>query len=105
MKRIAYLLHRLLASSLTCFTAFQLSPIHLLSGKFVTLQRAGPVVKVISVWKPLTTETTPNILADWPTDTYFILSQSAFSVAWALLATATASPRRFLRALHLALPT
>jgi glycosyltransferase involved in cell wall biosynthesis len=94
MKRIAYLLHRFPTITDT-----------FIKREIRSLQRAGTVVKVISVWKPLTTETTPNILAEWSTDTYFILPQSAFSVAWALLATATASPRRFLRALHLALST
>jgi hypothetical protein len=55
-----------------------------------SLHRVGADVKVISVRKPLDAETTPD--TQWSKDTYFILPQSALSVAWALFATAISFP-------------
>ena len=94
MKRIAYLLHRFPSITDT-----------FIKREIRSLQRAGTKVQVISVWKPQSGETTPEILAEWSGDTSFILPQSGFSIARALLTTAIASPRRFFAALHLALST
>jgi glycosyltransferase involved in cell wall biosynthesis len=94
MKRIAYLLHRFPSITDT-----------FIKREIRSLQGAGTEVKVISVWKPVAAETTPDILAEWSKDTYFILPQSALSVARALFLIAVSSPRKFLLALRLALST
>ena len=60
--KIAYLLHRFPATTDT-----------FIKREIRSLQKAGTEVQVISVWKPLPHETTPEILSDWSKDTHFIL--------------------------------
>lgn len=60
--KIAYLLHRFPATTDT-----------FIKREIRSLQKAGTEVQVISVWKPLPHETTPDILSEWSKDTHFIL--------------------------------
>jgi len=92
--KIAYLLHRFPATTDT-----------FIKREIRSLQKAGTDVQVISVWKPLPDETTPDILAEWNEDTHFILPRSPLSVARISLALILRSPRQFFNAGRLALKT
>jgi colanic acid/amylovoran biosynthesis glycosyltransferase len=94
MKRIAYLLHRFPAITDT-----------FIKREIRSVQAAGTNVLVISVWKPKDSETTPAIISEWSADTRFILPNSAASILYTVFGMAFRSPRRFLRALCLALST
>src|ERR1039458_10221235 len=94
MKRIAYLLHRFPAITDT-----------FIKREIRCLQKLGTEVHVISVWMPRESETTPETLAEWSNDTAFMLSRSAFSIAYAVLVSAIQSPVRFWRTMYLALLT
>lgn len=91
MKKIAYLLHRFPAITDT-----------FIKREIRSLQKAGTHVEVISVWKPLNRETTTAILAEWASDTYFLLPRSKLAIARTLLAWMMRSPAAFLGTLRLA---
>jgi colanic acid/amylovoran biosynthesis glycosyltransferase len=94
MKRIAYLLHNFPGITDT-----------FIKREIRSLQNAGTKVRVISVWKPKESQTTPAILSEWSADTDFILPRSAFSISYILLKTFVRSPIRFLRTIYIALRT
>src|SRR5262245_16776861 len=69
------------------------------------LQRAGTKIQIISVWKPNSNETTPEILEDWSKDVSFLLPRSVLSLLRALLTAVLFSPGRVLAAIRLAVAT
>src|SRR5215470_6313058 len=94
MKRIGYLLHHFPRVTDT-----------FIKREIRSLQKSGTDIQVISVWKPPKFDTTPHILAEWANDTHFILPSSPISIAWAVLASATRSPKCFVAAFVLAMST
>jgi glycosyltransferase involved in cell wall biosynthesis len=94
MPKIAYVLHRFPTLTDT-----------FIRREIRSLQRAGTEVEVISVWRPRNLETTPELLAQWSSDTQFMLPKSPFAIAWAVACSMVRSPRRFLQTLRLAIAT
>jgi glycosyltransferase involved in cell wall biosynthesis len=94
MKRIAYLLHRFPRVTDT-----------FIRREIRSLQRAGTEIKVISVWRPSPSESTPDILSEWRADTQFVLPTPAASILKSLLVSLFRSPGRFLATAHLAIST
>src|SRR5215467_4504388 len=91
---IAYLLHR-----------FPVLTDTFIRREIRCLQRAGTKIQIISVWKPSSTETTPEILEDWSEDVCFLLPRSLLSLLRALFTAVLLSPGRFLAAAQLAVAT
>jgi colanic acid/amylovoran biosynthesis glycosyltransferase len=94
MKRVGYLLHRFPGITDT-----------FIKREIRCLQKAGTDIQVISVWKPLECETTPCIMSQWASDTYFVLPRSPLSIARSAAASVMRSPGRFIAAAHLAMST
>ena len=94
MKRIAYLLHRFPSTTDT-----------FIKREIRGLQGLGTDVRVISIWKPNTLESTSNILAEWSRDTEFVLPRSPLSIVQIVVLFAMRSPVRLLAAARLALST
>jgi len=94
MKRIAYLLHNFPGITDT-----------FIKREIRSLQKTGVSVRVISVWKPKESQTTPAILSEWSTDTDFILPRSALAVLYILLKVFMRAPVRFMQTIYLALQT
>src|SRR5664279_4738186 len=94
MKNIAYLLH-----------VFPRVTDTFIRREIRSLQKAGTYIHVISVWKPPTSETRPEILSEWSQNTEFLLPRSAGSIVSILLRSLIRSPGRFLRTVQLAFST
>jgi colanic acid/amylovoran biosynthesis glycosyltransferase len=94
MKKIAYLLHRFPEVTDT-----------FIKREIRSLQRCGTNVQVIAVWKPTSSETTPEIMQQWAAETHFILPRSLPSIAGILFVSLVSSPVRIARTLYLALST
>jgi colanic acid/amylovoran biosynthesis glycosyltransferase len=94
MKRIGYLLHHFPRVTDT-----------FIRREIRSLQNSGTDVQVISVWRPPKGDTSPDILAQWASDTYFILPRSPLSIAWCVFKCITRSPTRFIAASRLAMAT
>jgi colanic acid/amylovoran biosynthesis glycosyltransferase len=92
MKKIAYLLHNFPGITDT-----------FIKREIRSLQKAGTEVSVISVWKPNESQTTPDILAEWASETDFLLPRSSVSILGILLMSFIRRPARFLGALQVAL--
>src|SRR5579872_1238278 len=94
MKKIAYLLHRFPEITDT-----------FVKREIRSLQRFGTNVQVIAVWKPSESETTPEAMEQWATQTHFILPRSLPSIVGILLFSLVRSPVRLAGTLRLALQT
>jgi glycosyltransferase involved in cell wall biosynthesis len=91
MKKVAYLLHRFPALTDT-----------FVKREIRALLQAGTEVTIISVWKPRTGETRPEILSEWADYTHFLLPQALSSVGWIIFATILRRPWHFASTFHLA---
>ena len=91
MKRIAYLLHRFPAVTDT-----------FIKREIRSLQELGTEVQVISVWRPTDSETTPQILAQWADDTYFVLPRPIWSIARSVITSLVRFRARFVACVRLA---
>src|SRR5689334_3925997 len=94
MKKIAYLLHNFPGITDT-----------FIKREIRSLQADGSDVRVISVWRPKQTQTTPAILTDWSRDIDFLLPRSPFAIAFVVFKTVIYHPLRFLSASRLAWQT
>lgn len=94
MKKIAYLLHRFPEITDT-----------FIKREIRSLQGFGTDVRVISVWKPGASETTPEIMREWAGDTHFLLPRSLLSIVLVLLTSLVRSPIRLAGTLAFALST
>jgi colanic acid/amylovoran biosynthesis glycosyltransferase len=94
MKRVAYLLHNFPGLTDT-----------FIKREIRSLQRSGTQVNVISVWKPQQSQTTPEILSDWASETDFLLPRSYWSVLTTMFMSLIRTPNRFCGTLYLAFLT
>jgi colanic acid/amylovoran biosynthesis glycosyltransferase len=94
MKKIAYLLHRFPEITDT-----------FIKREIRSLQKSGTNIQVIAVWKPGTSETTPEIMEQWAGETHFILPRSLPSIVGVLFISLVRSPIRVARTFGLALST
>jgi colanic acid/amylovoran biosynthesis glycosyltransferase len=92
--KIAYLLHRFPGLTDT-----------FIKREIRCLQEIGTEVEVISVWKPNSSESTPEMLGDWSKDVSFLLPRSFFSILRAILTVVLSSPRQVLATIWLAAAT
>ena len=91
MKKIAYLLHNFPGITDT-----------FIRREIRSLQKAGTEVRVISVWRPTSSQTTPEILAEWTSETDFVLPRSSASILMTMIGAAVRHPMRFLATFWLA---
>jgi glycosyltransferase involved in cell wall biosynthesis len=94
VKRIAYLLHRFPRITDT-----------FIMREVRALRKADTDIKIISIWKPDTTDTDVEVIDEWFHQTSFLLPRSVASIVGAFFATIMRSPQLFASSLYLALTT
>lgn len=94
MKRVTYLLHNFPGITDT-----------FIKREIRSLQKAGTLVNVISVWRPKDYQTTPTIMSEWAAETKFVLPRPVPSILLGLLKSLIRNPIRFMKTLGLAMST
>jgi colanic acid/amylovoran biosynthesis glycosyltransferase len=94
MTRIAYLLHNFPGKTDT-----------FIKREIRSLQKRGADVSVISVWRPSERETTSEIMAEWKSDTQFLLPQSVARVLFTTIKVFFRNPLVFVRTLLFSVAT
>ena len=94
MQKIAYLLHNFPGRTDT-----------FIKREIRSLQKRGADVSVLSVWRPGERETTPEIMAEWKSDTKFILPRSIVGFLFTSIKVLLRNPSTFLRTFFFAVAT